>query len=570
MAGTTPEFANYCRALELERARRLLGEKRELNTDEVQQKLLQKMLLAALQESGRTYFNYDLWLEAISAVKAPTTPRSTQRTIQLLDTEVALRQQLVKSASDLLAQSPQDWELPSFPTLQRLEMGQAKPEQLSREVRSLASEQPAEAERALLANWLEWRATHRLRRLGLQAEAEGSPVLVPFAPRERNKKAKRLTAKLSQAQRDEFEQAQQAAMPVSEKACVYRFAKPKATLKTILAGILLIFWVVPLVVTPFLMPRRPPKDMVTNQPSGTIIYGSPDSAARSDDSQRSVSQAIAADLIFTALELTTKQKLGLLDQFKLWMALPPQQVEFLEGQLFPGPQSLRAIRTRREAAIDPKSVNPLDQEAACNLSLAWLKETRPIWEEELAQRPDWPTGPILKAFCQLDASVVMAWIGHDVETVKQVDALVFTDPIQRQRLTNYRAAARLAGVGNPPSSQKGVREILEEVQERVRTGNAKPGDEILLRAAGGEKNPNAAPQRQRDFLEFASQPEVMEILKPYSEQSLTRKANKKMPPLPPDVQEQLNRKWREWRLRRPSADRNQQFGPPTNKSLDQK
>ena len=570
MAGATPEFANYCRALELERAKRLLGEKKELNSDEVQQKLLQKMLLAALQESGRTYFNYDLWLEAISAVKDPTTPRSIQRTIQLLDTEVALRQQLVKSASDLLAQSPQDWELPSFPTLQRLEIGQEKPEQLSREVRSLASEQPAEAERALLANWLEWRATHRLRRLGFQAQAEGAPVLVPFVPRERNKKAKRLAAKLSQAQRNEFEQAKQAAMPVPEKARVYRFAKPNAKLASCLAGIVFCFLAVLAVVAPFLLPRNSPKDFVAYQPSRTDIYGSPDSNARWGNSQHSVSQAVADDLIFTALELTTKQKLGLLDQFKLWMALPPQQVEFLEGQLFPGTQSLRAIRNKREAAIDPNSADPLDKEAACNLSLAWLKETRPIWEKELAQRPDWPTGPILKAFCQLDASVVMAWIRNDVEAIKQVDALVFTDPIQRQRLANYRAAVRQAGVGNPPSSQKGVREILEEAQERVRTGNAKPGDEILLRAAGGEKNPAAASQRERDFLEFSSQPEVIEILKPYSEQSLTRKANEKMPPLPPEVQEQLNKKWREWQLRRPNADRKQILRPPTSKSLDQK
>ncbi|MFM7116428.1 MAG: hypothetical protein ACKO0N_07335 [Planctomycetota bacterium] len=554
MATGSAEFMSYCQTLELERAKRLLGERNQLDASEAQQKLLQKMLLAALQESGRTYFNYDLWLETIAAVKDPTTPRTIQRTVQLLDSEVNLRQERLTSAGDLMGQPAPAWEIQSFPTLQRLELDQKKPERLPEEVRSLVSQPQAEAERALLANWLEWRATHRLRRAGFQVGPQLAPVLARLTPRGRNRMVKRLSGELSSGQRNEFEQANQAAMPAPKNSQAYRFAKPSRKLANYAVSFLLtLMGISGAFVT--LFATQPATRDIASTGNQRINRNSRFNNPLPD---QPVDPTIEAALIFSALAFDTKQKLGRLDQFKMWLSLPENQVDFLEEGLFPGPRSRERIKAHRESATIPKNRTPAELESVCGMCIDWLKTTRPIWEKELAGKPSFPTGPILKAFSELDTPTVLAWIRRDPEAEKLVDGLVFQDPIQRQRLAIYRAASKPPAPVDTPSRPQTWHEVLEKGDKR---DPAIPTfKELALRRIPGTRS-----EPGDDFLEFLSQPDIAELLKPVKGQPIVLEVDQSISGLTPELREQLTKRWKEWKEQRENDIGNLPLKPRPNR-----
>lgn len=447
------EFRSYCQQLELARARRLLRRDELQDAAAVERDLLQTILLAALNPAGREQFNFGLWLETLAAVRDPATPRSLPRTAQLLTEEVDRHRQQVKPAVELVAQTTVDWEqeLRRLPSLQRTTEEETAGQQLPSSVLSLLAEPQADVERALVANWLEWRATHPCERSRFYAEVQGAPALAAYSAysaAERIRKGKLLAKKLNHSQRQEFGEAIRSAEATERELFLRQAPPPPAREKKNeqeLWG--RIFWV--LVFAGFLIGYK----VLIQDPTIKAWRGKPGTVFKWPGRRTERVEQIpvvdpnfhlagGASELFFSLPKSAQAELNCVRQFRRWLSLAgeePERLEDLDSFLLPGPRSYLLIRDKRRTyQREIRSGSPVALRGS-RRAISWFRETWPIWQEEIAVRDKaTPADRIYTALSLVPDETLAAWAEGDAGAEQELYAALFKDSPHRSQIETYR------------------------------------------------------------------------------------------------------------------------------------
>lgn len=493
MQSSDNEWMRYCRELELARARRLLGGDRGGDSARLKQELLQKVLLAALHPGSREHFNFAYWLETLAALDDPATPRSLPRTAQLLSAEVAIHQQRVPTATALAGEAQEGWRhrFPRPLSLQQVPPGESEADPFPEVVLPVLTKPRAEVERALFANWLEWRATHPLVRTSFHRGTKGAPALESYSGTECLQASKRLARKLSSGQRDEFELAVAAAQAgANESSVQFRPPAPPTSANgkngkgawTLLAwaGFVVVFSIIR-------FSAQTSRSSQLDAPPPAVRFPAQqafDQVPVFEPAMRKPEQALK---IFRELSPTAQAQLDYLQSFQRWLRLTgyeSQQMTAFDTFILPGPRSQEAIRAKREAHqrnLQAGNINPL---SGNRLGVVWFRETWPVWQAEVAARGRaLPIDRVLEALGRLPDEMLMKWADGDGAAEAKLDDLVFGNSPERAKVGGYRTAlrnsdTRFPGYGQPSGNglpQQKLERWLErlplspEAKERIRS-----------------------------------------------------------------------------------------------------